>query len=198
MGIEDEIEKVEKDQKITLFDNGGRSLTGVRGQSAKHSINYDLQSILKMDDLEKNGLRGYAYRNAGTTDIDRKKKMLVDFEQNLSDEFAAYQKSVPKQEKNPLIEGINSILNNKEDSVITKDAYQMLMGNSHKSLDEIGVDKVARGMKWMQDESSVSFKQVTPFKDKSGVYKEEIQSKKFEVEDYSGWGNNLRSLLWPY
>ena len=198
MGIEDEIEKVEKDQKITLFDNGGRSLTGVRGQSAKHSINYDLQSILKMDDLEKNGLRGYAYRNAGTTDIDRKKKMLVDFEQNLSDEFAAYQKSVPNQEKNPLIEGINSILNNKEDSVITKDVYQMLMGNSHKSLDEIGVDKVARGMKWMQDESSVSFKQVTPFKDKSGVYKEEIQSKKFEVEDYSGWGNNLRSLLWPY
>lgn len=196
MGIDEEIENVKKEEDITLFDTGGRSLTGVGGQSAKHSINYDLQSILKMDDLEKNGLRGYAYRNAGTTDIARKKEMLVDFEQNLSDEFADYQESVPKQEKSPLSGVINKIWP-QEEPAITKDTYQMLMGNSHKSLDEIGVDKVARGMKWMQDESKVEFKQVTAFKDKNGDYSEETKTNKFKVEGYANWGNDLRSLLWP-
>lgn len=173
MDINDQEIKAKNGEKVSLFDIGGRKLSGTDSHYYKPDLNYDLQSILKIDDMEKNGLRGYAYRHAGTSDIDVKQNMLEQFEKNLSGEYSE---------------------NNKG---FTKDAYRMLMGNSNKTLEEVGVDNVLDGLNYVQGNVETQFNTVTLYKDAKGEVKEEIEKKYFETENYARWGDDLREVIWP-
>lgn len=167
-GFEDREIKIKENQKITLFDVGGRSLKNENGYT-KSDIRYDLQAILKVDDMEKNGLMGYAYRHAGSSDIEVKKEFIDKFSKNL------------KEQK----------------SFFPGDSYQLFSGNSKKSLDEVGMDTIAQGLTNFEDKSDFKMKEVVPIKDKDGHYREKIELNEFEVEDYANWGTQLHSLILP-
>lgn len=119
--------------------------------------------------MEKNGLMGYAYRHAGSSDIEVKKEFIDKFSKNL------------KEQK----------------SFFPGDSYQLFSGNSKKSLDEVGMDTIAQGLTNFEDKSDFKMKEVVPIKDKDGHYREKIELNEFEVEDYANWGTQLHSLILP-
>ena len=61
--IQSQIEALHTENKAIFFDAGGRSMT-VDGKpyKASYAMNYDLSAILNLNDLNENGLRGYAAR----------------------------------------------------------------------------------------------------------------------------------------
>lgn len=61
--IQSQIEALHTENKAIFFDAGGRSMT-VDGNpyKASYAMNYDLSAILNLNDLNENGLRGYAAR----------------------------------------------------------------------------------------------------------------------------------------
>ena len=169
MDINDQEIITKNGQKVTLFDIGGRNLSGTDSHYYKPDLNYDLQSILKIDDMEKNGLRGYAYRHAGSSDIDAKINQVDIFETEMVENFS------------------------KKNKDITKDAYQMMMGNSDKTLEEVGIDNVVDGLDSIQKKVPTKFKMVTLYDEN----KKDIKTKRFETEDYARWGDDLRTVIWP-
>ena len=169
MDINDQEIKAKNGEKVSLFDIGGRKLSGTDSHYYKPDLNYDLQSILKIDDMEKNGLRGYAYRHAGRSDIDAKINQVDMFEKEMVKNFS------------------------KKNKDITKDAYQMMMGNSDKTLEEVGIDNVVDGLDSIQKKVPTEFKTVTLYDEN----KKDIKTKQFKTEDYARWGDDLRTVIWP-
>ena len=81
----------------------------------------------------------------------------------------------------------------KKNKDITKDAYQMMMGNSDKTLEEVGIDNVVDGLDSIQKKVPTEFKTVTLYDEN----KKDIKTKQFKTEDYARWGDDLRTVIWP-
>lgn len=78
--LEDDLAKNEEELSSSVFDTGGRGLSGSgENDFVKFDLTYDLQSNMKIDDMEKNGLKSYIYHNTkgGITD---KQRAVVQFE----------------------------------------------------------------------------------------------------------------------
>lgn len=131
-----ELQETRDKLKNNLFDIGGSTYQPNSSNSSekgevKYNLNYDLQSILKIDDLQKNGLRGYIYDKAGG-DWKTKSKRLKDF-----DDYTA---ELYKQGK------------------LSEETYDLFRGEQYKSPSEIGIDKVYNEMRSIQDKEISNFR----------------------------------------
>lgn len=71
--LEDDLAKDGEELSSSVFDTGGRSLSGIGDNDfLKFDLTYDLQANMKIDDMEKNGLKSYIYHNTKGDIFDKK------------------------------------------------------------------------------------------------------------------------------
>ncbi|MBZ2097285.1 hypothetical protein [Streptococcus oralis] len=130
-----ELQETRDKLKNNLFDIGGSTYQPNSSNSSekgevKYNLNYDLQSILKIDDLQKNGVRGYIYDKAGG---DWKTK---------SDQLKAFDKYTAELYKQ---------------GKLSEDTYDLFRGEQYRSPSEIGINKVYDEMGILQKNNISTF-----------------------------------------
>jgi hypothetical protein len=136
--IEQELTDNREKLKASYFDIGGRSLFGGDG-FVKYDLNYDLQSILKIDDLEKNGLRSNIYHQA-EGNLDSKIKAVKDFEKKMQEEFNK-KGSLDNQDYA------------KEQMVMTKRAYELFMDKGSKTVSDVPMEEIYQGLNRLKNDT---------------------------------------------
>lgn len=112
--LEDDLAKDEEKLLSSIFDTGGRGLFGSgENDFLKYDLTYDLQANMKIDDMEKNGLKSYIYHNTNGN-ISVKKRALKQFE-------AVMEKEVNKKSNFNTPEDIGRKKN------LTEETYKLFM-----------------------------------------------------------------------
>ncbi|KXT71152.1 hypothetical protein [Streptococcus cristatus] len=121
----------------SIFDVGGRQLAGSsRGDFVKYDLNYDLQANLKIDDLGKNGLRSYIYHET-SGDIEAKREAVKQFETAMREDIASK-------------DGINNPADEKEQRLLTRDAYQLFLDRGKKTVSDVKAEEIYQGLGKLQ------------------------------------------------
>lgn len=155
----DEAEQKERIQLgQDLFNIGGYSVKDGDGNvHVSYKSTYDLQTILQMDDLEKNGLRAHTYRQSG-----RNLKAVEQFDTYMSQYEPMPKRNLFEQAGNWFNEVTGQTHTTEKPNIykghMSGKTKEFLAGKSQKSVLEIGQDKIWQGMSELGEKDYTSSK----------------------------------------
>lgn len=121
---------VQDDRMAILFDHSGTHVKGRRHNYYYYTSDYDLAATLQMDDLEKNGLRGYVFRESLGSNTDSSSVNQAVEEVKAFDSYL---------DKVPTGEGY------------TQEMKEFFSGQSDQTVSDIGINNISEGLKDFSD-----------------------------------------------